>query len=201
MPGTFQFAEVSYTLTDCIVAAYNKTANTYSTVDSLASGHMVDIEFESDNDTLAGYGVNTALLSVVKGANLTFGAGGMDMSVMAIVSGWSNTTSGTTPNQVRKTRLVAGGAGLPYFGLIGVAATDDGGRAVVGLRCCKLDTWPKFTMDGKENKFNVSETSGKAIPVAISTILDVGSVKFYETTSDWTAPTDAAGFLAFFLTA
>lgn len=198
MPSNFEFAEVSYTLTDVIVAAYNKTAGTYSTVGSLASGHIVEVEFEADNDTLVGYGVNTALLSVIKGANLTFGAGGFDMSVMAIVSGWANSTSGTTPNQVRKTRLVAGGAGLPYFGLIGVAATDDGGAAVIGLRCCKLDAWPKWTMDGRENKFNVSETGGKAIPVTVSSALDIGTIKTYETASDFTAPTDASTFLAFF---
>lgn len=198
MPGTFQFAEVSYTLTDCIVAAYNKTANTYSTVGSLASGQMVEIEPEADNDALRGYGAKTALLSVITGAKLMFGAGGVDRSVMEIVAGVTNSTSGTTPSQVAKTTYKAGGAGLPYFGLIGVAATDDGGLKVIGLQCCKLDTFPKFTLDGNENKFNLSETGGSAIPIAISSdsVLMVG--RDIETAADWVAPANGTNFKFFF---
>lgn len=198
MPGTFEFAEVSYTLTDCIVAAYNKTANTYGVPAALASGHIVEVEPEADTDQLRGYGVKTALLSVVVGAKITFGAGGVDANVMAIVSGASNATSGSDPNQVRVQKWGAGGAGLPYFGLIGVAATDDGGVKIVGLQCCKLDTHPKYTMDGKENKFNTSETSGYAIPIAISSASILMVTRDVQTASGWVAPLVGANFLNFF---
>lgn len=198
MPGTFEFAEVSYTLTDCIVAAYNKTANTYGVPAALASGQIVEIEAEADNDELRGYGKKTAKLSVITGAKIKFGAGGIDSNVMAIVGGITNSTSGTTPNQVRVQKWGAGGAGLPYWGLIGTAATDDGGLKIVGLQCCKLDTFPKFTLDGKENKFNVSETDGSAIPIDISSVSYLMVTRDVETASGWVAPLVGANFLNFF---
>lgn len=198
MPGSTEFAEISYTLTDCIVAAYNKTANTYGVPAALANGQIVEIEAEADNDQLRGYGKKTALLSVAVGAKIKVGAGGVDSNVVAIWSGSTNATSGTTPNQVRTMKFPAGGAGLPYWGIIGTAATDDGGLKIIGLQCCKLDTHPKYTLDGKENKFNVSETDGYAIPIDISSVSYLMVVKDVETASAWVAPLVGANFLNFF---
>ena len=81
-----------------------------------------------------------------------------------------------------------------YTGVIGVAATDDGGYAVVGLQACKLNSQPVFTLDGNENKFNLSETEGYAVPVNSK----LTRIKFYETASTFTAPTSGANFLAHF---
>lgn len=198
MPGTSEFAEISYTLTDCIVAAYNKTANTYGVPAALANGQLVEIEPEADNDEMRGYGKKTALLSVVTSAKIKISAGGVDSNVIAILNGSTNATSGTTPNQVRTMKFPAGGAGLPYFGLIGTAATDDGGLKIVGLQCCKMDTHVKYTVDGKENKFNVSETDGKAIPIDISSVSYLLVTKDVETASAWVAPLVGANFLNFF---
>lgn len=201
MPGTFEFAEKVITLSDLQVAPYNITANTYGAPVALAGGQTLDVEFQADTDELRVYGVIGALLRVTTGAALTLSEGGIDFSARAILTGWANSTSGTTPNQVRSSRIKAGGANqLPYFGVIGTGSTDDGGLMVVGLRCCKLDAIPKMTLDGQENKFNVSESSGMAIPVAISNVLDMGTVKGYETASGYTAPTDGATFLSFFAT-
>lgn len=198
MPGTPEFAEISYVLTDVLVAAYNKTANTYSVPASLANGQTVTIEPEADNDKLRGYGAYTAGLSVVTGAKVTVGYGGVDMSIMAIMAGVNNSTSGSAPNQHRTTRWAAGGGGLPYFGLIGTAATDDGGILVVGCQAVKLDTFPTYTLDGKENKFNINETNGYAFPVAVSGTSYVMVTKMIESASGWVAPTSGANFLAFF---
>jgi hypothetical protein len=167
-------------------------------VASLAVGQTVEIEPEADNDQLRGYGVKTALLSVIVGAKTKIGMGGVDISVLAILAGVSNYTSGLTPNQKRRTRFGAGGGGLPYFGLIGVTATDDGGYMALGLQCNKLNTFPKYTLDGKENKFNLSETEAYAVPVNISSVAYLMTGRTFETPGDWTAPTDAASFLAFF---
>lgn len=198
MPGTSEFGEISYTLTDCLISPYNKVANTFGAVTSLAVGQTVEIEPEADNDQLRGYGVKSALLSVIVGAKLKVGMGGVDISALAAMAGVSNYTSGLTPNQKRRTRFGAGGGGLPYFGLIGVTATDDGGYMACGLQACKLNTYPKYTLDGKENKFNMSETEGYAIPINIGGVAYLMTGRTFETPGDWTAPTDAASFLAFF---
>jgi hypothetical protein len=198
MPGTFEFGEVSYTLTDVIVASYNDVTNTYGTPAALASGHTVSIEPEGDNDKLMGYGVTTGMLSVVRGATLGFGAGGIDFSVMAIVAGLSTSTSGTGAQRVRKVLYPAGGEGLPYFGMIGVAATTNSGYAAVGLQCCKLDSHPKWTLDGKENKFNVSEVGGYAMPIQISSVYYLIVAKEIEDKTTWNAPATGGAFLTFF---
>ena len=127
MPGTHSFGEVSYTLTDLLVARYDFTAGTYGTPVALADGQMLKIEHEADNDQLRGYGQKTRLLTVTVGAKITLGQGGVDMAAMVIIAGVSTATSGTAPNRVRSVDFPAGGAGLPYWGVIGVAATDDGG--------------------------------------------------------------------------
>jgi hypothetical protein len=194
MPGTHSFGEVSYTLTDLLVARYDFTAGTYGTPVALADGQMLKIEHEADNDQLRGYGQKTRLLTVTVGAKITLGQGGVDMAAMVIIAGVSTATSGTAPNRVRSVDFPAGGAGLPYWGVIGVAATDDGGYAVVGLQACKLNSQPVFTLDGNENKFNLSETEGYAVPVNSK----LTRIKFYETASTFTAPTSGATFLAHF---
>ena len=196
MPGINSFGEVSYTLTDLLVARFDFNAGTYGNPVALSNGQMAEIEVEADNDQLRGYGQKTRLLSVNVGAKVMIGQGGIDIAALVIMAGVSTQTSGTTPNRVRTVDFSAGGAGLPYFGMIGVAATDDGGYAAVGLKAVKLNSFPKFTLDGKENKFNMSETEGYAVPVSSR----LHRIKFFETASDWTAPTTGANFLAFFST-
>lgn len=198
MSGTSEFGEVSYTLTNCTIAAYSITGNTYSTPADLAIGQTVEIEPDSDNDELRSYGVKARILSVVTGAKVKVGMGGVDISILAIMGGISNYTSGLTPNQMRRSLFPAGGAGLPYFGLIGLMATDDGGAMAVGLQAVKLNSYPKYTLDGKENKFNMSETEGYAVPVTISSASELMVIRTYETAANYTAPTTGANFLAFF---
>jgi len=188
------FGEVSYTLKSLIVAAYNIVAGTYGTPVVVADGQMLVSEPEADTDKLRGYGVYTRGLSVPIGAALTFKAGGLDIEALKVVAGATVTTSGTTPNQVKKVTLPAGGAGLPYFGVLGVSATDDGGVAVIGLKAVKLDTVPRYEANGEENKFNVWETAGYAFPVA--GVLE--TIKLYETASGFDAPDTGAEFLAWF---
>lgn len=194
MPGTKQFAYVSYTLTDCLVARYDIVANTYSAPQYLYSGQSVEVEPEADNDELRGYGVKTALLSVIVGGKITVGAGGIDFNALQEMSGSSNATSGSAPSQFRHTTFSAGGSGLPYFGLVGLAATDDGGYLMIGLPCCKLSTFPKITADGKENKFNMSETSGAFIPISGTAMYTKG----LQSTSSWVAPITGTQFKALF---
>lgn len=202
MPGTRDFAEVSYTLVDCIVSSFNPsvalTAAAFGTPAALALGQAVEISFDADTDTLKGYGRAVALLTVITGAKIKIKMGGVDFSVLSTLSGITNTNSGTTPNQTRKNVLGAGGRGLPYFSCLGRMATDEGGSMIVGLMACMLDSFPNFTMDGETNKFNMSETDGRAMPVDISSSAVIAVGREYESAADWVAPVSAAGVYAFF---
>lgn len=188
------FGEVAYTLTHLLVASYNIVANTYGTPVAIADGQMFVAEPEADTDKLRGYGKFTRGLSVPIGTKLTLKAGGMDFEAFKIIAGATVTTSGVSPNQIKKVTFGAGGAGLPYFGVLGVSATDDGGVAVIGLQAVKLDSVPKYEQDGEQNKFNVWETAGYAFPQG--SILE--TLKLYESAAGFEAPDTGAEFLAWF---
>ena len=198
MPGTFAPASVAYGLEDVLVAAYNKSTNTYSTPVALAAGQMLEVSFDNVQDELWGYNTITELLSVTTGATLKFGYGGLHRDALNVVCGTTTTSSGTSPNEVYTTDLTAGGSGLPYFGVIGVAPTTNSGKIVLGLRCCMLNSYPTYTFTGTEPEFFTNEVEGKAATVTVSTVQYLGRVKNYTTGSGWTAPASGANFLAFF---
>jgi hypothetical protein len=196
MPGTHDFGEVAYTLTDLLVAAYDPVADTYSTPISVADGQMLTSEPESDNDKMRGYGKITRLLSVPIGTKISIKAGGLDYDALAAIAGVTNVVSGTVGSYIRRSLFPAGGRGLPYFGVIGVAATDDEGVAVIGHRMVKLDVLPKIDFNGETNKFIVYETAGySAIPSAYT---DLFVMKTYEDSTDFTAPTTGGNFKTWF---
>lgn len=199
MPGTFQFAELNYNISDVYINAYNITANTYSaTVDNLASPGDIMFDPDHDTDKLLGAGVTTRMISVQKGAKLTWSGGGLDRSVLATITGNTFSTSGLTPNQITTSKSTAGGAGMPYFGVICTGPTDDGGLLACGVQCVKLDKEPSVKFTGTESKYNTWECEGYAIPIVISSAYKLLVRKFYETAADFTAPTNAATFLSFF---
>lgn len=198
MPGTHEFAEVSFTLSDLIVMKYNITTGGFIGAPvSLADGQLLEIDPEADTDKQRGYGAIKRTLSVTIGAKIKLAAGGVDIDAAAIIYGLLTQSSGADPNQVRTADVGAGGSGLPYWSVIGVSPTDDGGVAVVGLKANKLDKVPKWTLDGKANKFNMSEADGYSIPVDTN-VNRFFRVKFYQTASDWSAPTNGTQFSAFF---
>lgn len=192
-----EFAEVSFSLKEILLMRYNINAGTYSgTVVSMDSDQMLSIETEADTDDLYDSGVATRGLTVVKRATFTLGAGGYDVGALSIVTGSASSTSGTTPAQIATMAHTLGGSGLPYFGMIGAAPTDDGGILTVGLKICKLNAVPGVEWDGKESKFSTSEIEGRAF--GDSTSLKYFWIRRFETASDWNLlrPTTAATFLA-----
>lgn len=192
-----EFAEVSFGLNELLVMRHLISGSYTGTVVNMDTDQMLSIEPQADNDTLRDSGAITRALSVTTSANFTLGMGAMDTEAIAVMTGSASTSSGTTPNRVATMKHLAGGSGLPYFGLIGVAPTDDGGVVVVGLKACKLNAIPAMEWDGKENKFHVAETEGVAIADTNNLFM---VVKRYETAADWTAakPANGAQFLAFF---
>ena len=83
---------------------------------------------------------------------------------------------------------------MPHFAVIGEVVTDDDGLLIVGHEAVQIESIPALTADGEANKFIVSECSGYIYPQGS----DLEFLDVYEDEADWTAPTDAAGVLAFF---
>lgn len=190
-----EFAEVSFSLVEVVVAPYNSGA--YNVPISMDKDQKVMIEFQADTDDLRDSGAVVDFLTVVTHATLTIGYGGIDHDALAILSGTSTSTSGTTPNQVRTHDWQAGADGLPYFGFIGVGRATNGARIAVGCPKAILDTFPSWELDGTQNKFIINETAGRAAADSALSNLIV-RVRSYETASDYSTPDSAATFLAFF---
>lgn len=198
-PGTFEFAEVNFNIDAIYLMAYNATANTYSgSVVNIASPQIFKIEPEHDTDKLPGAGMNLRGLSVPKGAKVTIEAGGLDRTAFAVLTGNTVSTAGTGSNEIATIREAAGGAGIGYFGAICAGPTDDGGMLTAGLQMVKLDKNPELMFEGKESKFNMWSCEGYAFPVQVSSVYRLRVIKFHETAADFTPPTDAASFLAYF---
>lgn len=197
--GVFIYNEVPFALSTIYVSAYNITTNTYgATVANIAAPQLVEVDADHDTDILQGAGKNQRMISVLKGMDLKLAAGGIDFDAMTIMTGGTETSSGSSPNRRRLFRVPAGGSGLPYFGMVCVGRTDDNGLIVAGMQCCKLKKTPKFTLDGKENKYNISEAEGYALPVTVGSAAYALTIRTYEAEGDFTVPTDAATFLAVF---
>lgn len=197
MPGTLEFSEAVITLSDLVVAPYTLSTDTYGTPASMAVGQTLDIDWEFDTDPLVGYGKTYRYSSIARAAKLKFSGGGVDSNVIAIIAGTSNATSSTTPNQ-RRRMLFKAGSQMPYFGAIGVGLTDDGGLLLAGLQACKLGKYPKYTLDGKTNKFNMWESDGMAVAVPQGGIDYFLHVQALESLSDWTVPANGTDFKKFF---
>lgn len=199
MPGQPEFGEVIFVLGDLLVAEYNPDTDTYGTPVSLTHGQSLIVEPQADTDQLRSYGTIAELLAIVTHYNLTLGAGAMDRDAMRIVAGSNDYTSGTTPNRVVTVDYKMGVDGaLPYFGALGLGLTSGGGRYVLGLQKCKLNTQPNFSLDGNTNQFQVSEIEGAAVSVVRNNLQMGARYKIFETASGWTAPTSGANFKAFF---
>jgi hypothetical protein len=192
----FEFAEIPYSLKEILVASYNITTAVYQDPVSVDGDQKFVLTPVSDTAEMRDSGAVSRVLAVKTHANVTLGMGGVDFSMIAALTGGSNASSGSTPNQIRKLTPQAAGTRSPYFGALAAALTDDGGVFAVGVRAIVLDDEPEITFDGTSNNFIVSETSGKAIAVSNQIYLP----KSYETVALWESskPTDAAEFLAWF---
>jgi hypothetical protein len=196
--GTFAYGEVAYTLIDLLVASCDVVDDTYGTPESVPAGRSVEVSFEHDNNVMPGYGRIVRRNSIEKSASLSIGAGGVPHAALAIMMGASIGESGSTPNRLRTMHTVAGGAGMPYFGMIAVAATDDGGVFVVALRACMLNARPTINIDGENNTFVMSDAEAAGDAPFTDGIIAIS--RSYESLDDWltVSPEDGTEFKALF---
>lgn len=185
------FADVIYTITDIRVAKLLASGSYHTTSFSLLLGSEMSFSFSADNDQIKSYGLLAALLSIITGVEGTLKQASIDRDGIYVLTGTDAESSGSTPNQQVTMDVLAGGAGLPYFGAVGNFAADDGGNALVGLRKCKLDTWPAWTVE--QNRFRITDTPFKAIPIDTTTRKLV-RIRPYETATS--IPSDINSFFA-----
>lgn len=184
-----------FSLVEILIASYTAFGD-YGTPVSLDIDQMLSLEPQADTDDLRDSGAITDGLTVVTHATGTIGFGGITLSALNIMTGTSSASSGTTPNRVVTRNWDAGANGLPYFAAIGVARASGNQRKIIAIPKLLLDAYPTFTMDGTENKFIINEVAFRAFADGANSRVFIE--KDYETASDYTTPTTAETFEAFF---
>ena len=148
-----------YTLTDIRVARWD--GSNYGTVVSLAEGMALQFEPQADTDNKKSYGLMRRLLTVFTHVNFTLGVGLLQADAIWVVTGVAVSTSGSGASLTQRLGFDAGGGGLPYFGVVGNFASDDGGDVVMGIPLNKLDKIPSLSSD--QNQFILPESAGRGI--------------------------------------
>lgn len=97
-------------------------------------------------------------------------SGGISLEAYAIMAGGTVTTSGITPNVIKRYRKLATDA-RPYFKIEGQAINDNGGDFHGIIYCAKADG----SLDGTltDSEFWVTSASGKGYPSMEAATLDV----------------------------
>lgn len=186
-----EYGEVIYNISAMYVAAL-QADDTFGTPAHIDYGQELVWEFEADTDELSGYGLTVELLAVIRKAMTTLKQGSFSSDARTILTGISQNTSGSTPNQVTTMDVTAGGRGLPYFGIV-FQGESVLGNVIGGAPKCMLETFPKLGVS--ENKFTIHEAKLNAIAPS-TTIRKPFRLKRYETAG--TIPSDASGFDTFF---
>jgi hypothetical protein len=154
-----------YTLTDLRVARWDGA--TYGTPISLAEGQTLEFEPQADTDEKKSYGRMTRLLSVFTHVNITIGVGLIQANAWWVMVGLEQAETGDSGDKIQSLGVDAGGAGLPYFGVVGNFASDDAGDVVIGIPRVKLDAPP--SLSSEQNQFILPESSAKGIVNLLST--------------------------------
>lgn len=169
----------AFNITSLVVCAQDVNGAHTGTPVELANGQTCEIDPESENLTQMGYGKTVELATILMHVNFSLSQGGIDLTAWPILAGATLGAYGSTPNQYQVAKRLSGGAGLPYFGLIGAAASTGGANLLFGLPHAKLDNMPSLNVE--QNAFVIGEAAGKSIanPSGIADLPLV--IKRYET--------------------
>lgn len=155
-----EFGEVVFTLVDLKVGTYNIVSDALGAAVDLPEAQMLEITINADTDMIKAEGKRTHSLTVITEAAFKLSSAGIPWDALVVMTGVSSSESLTTPNQVRRSRLSAGGRGFPYFWVAGKMIDEVTGDKHVGLAVCKLNTFPAWKIE--QNKFVIPEVDGVA---------------------------------------
>ena len=186
-----EFGDVIYNISGMYVAAL-QSDNTFGEPAFVEYGQDYSWDYEADTDEIMSYGQIVETLAIIKKATGTMKEASLNMASKSIMTGTSESESGTSPNKIATIDFQTGGAGLPYFGII-VAGSSVAGNVLAGFPKCKLQTIPSFKIE--QNKFRLGEAKVDMLPPS-SLIRKVSRIRRNETAAS--IPTTGAGFDAFF---
>lgn len=126
----------------------------------LPAGRTVEILPKEDTNQLTGYNGVVASNVSKTGADVTVEHGGIDMAVLAAITGSTIVASGTTPNAKRVLDVGQSGISRPYVMVAGQSLADDGGDDIAKVWKVKFEI-PSGSF--KESEYYVSSLKGAAV--------------------------------------
>lgn len=189
---SLDFANELYNPSAVYVATLNND-NSYGTPQLVQKLETLSWNYESANDEINAYGMFTDSLALVKKATGSLNEAHLNWDALVILTGEQQTSSGSTPNQVATLDTLAGGEGLPYFGIITVFRGKNSSGAWFGFPKAQLTTKPGFEMDQDAFRRGSADFNAYA-PSTLIRKIDRG--KKYETLP--ANPTGASDFDTYF---
>lgn len=130
---------------------------TYATGIDLPAIRKMSVEAEVETATLEGDDVTVATHAIEKGGKWDLEGGGVDLPTLALLTGHTMYSSGTTPNEISYINMLSTNQ-RPYFGIIGRMVTDSAKGVLMQLMQCKCTKSPSVSFDN--GKFAVTPCSG-----------------------------------------
>ena len=202
--GNYGFAELPFVLDEIHVMQADILNQTFMG-DIVSAGGPQRLGFtgETHNPEAEVGGTTFRYATLLRRYNVSLELLGVDIQMHKVLTDGIETLNAT--NTQRNFYIPIGGTGgLPFVGLFGFGATDDGGAFAVAVPQMKLSNVPGFDMTGSSVEYSTGSMDGMALP---SQIGGAGSQRFavairlFDNYADLVLPTDAAGFKALFTSA
>ncbi len=143
-----------------LINVYPLTGDTPGTAVPVPIGRTLGIEPDEETKELTGYNAVAASTTTQLSGEVTLEYGGVDLALLAAVTGATINASGTTPNQIRTLDIGSSGVNRPYVMIIGKSLGDDGGDLWLKVWKCKFGV-PPLTLE--ESEYAVSTLTGTAV--------------------------------------
>lgn len=161
---------IPFNITSAVFCPMDATGTYTGTPVTLKYGKSLTLTPQADAlDPLKAYGKVVELATVVTHAEWSIEQAGIDMDVYTVIASMQFESGGVNPNDYEVGTVVAGGEGLPYFGMICSAAALNGSNYLVGLPKNKLSNVPEMSLN--ENDWTMGDMEALSI-------VNVGSVLF-----------------------
>lgn len=134
----------------------------------LPAGRVIEVAPQEDTNELTGYNGVVASNVSRTSADVTVEYGGIDLAVLAAITGGTIVASGTTPNAKRVLDVGQSGVNRPYVMVAGQSLADDGGDTVIKVWKVKFQI-PSGSFT--ESEYHVDSLSGTAVRNASGKLL------------------------------
>lgn len=159
--GIFDLGGPTFGLKDCKVAT-NNLNGTFGTALDVPSVQVLGVNLQTVNAMLEGDDEITAVQARAISGEVSLRFGGIDLRVLAILTGETQSSSGSTPNQSKR-MLFDGAPTFPYFAVCGRADAAEASGADTHVFIPKVKITTGFELRMEYSAFSIPEVTAMAV--------------------------------------